>query len=86
MLIKDTHSGAAVTTTSGRALRRVVINASFGTLGLGTASLLLYPKIAALVAGGGLSLGTGFVANLALVFGSLMFLREAQRARLPKER
>ena len=61
--------------------RRVVLNTSLGTLGLGVASWLIYPKVAVFMIGGVGALGMGLVANLALVFGSLMFLREAQRAR-----
>lgn len=61
--------------------RRVVINTSTGILGLGMAAVLIYPKVVALLGGTLAPLGLGAVANLALVFGSLMFLREAQRAR-----
>ncbi|MGH7677255.1 MAG: hypothetical protein ACRENU_02235 [Gemmatimonadaceae bacterium] len=61
--------------------RRVVINTSLGTLGLGVASWLIYPKVAAVMIGGVGALGMGLVANLSLVFGSLMLLREAQPAR-----
>lgn len=67
--------------TAATARRQVAWNASLGVTGLGLASILMTPKIAALVAGNVAVLGTGAVANLALVFGSLMFLREAQRAR-----
>lgn len=73
---------AQPSTTVGKPLRRrVAWNASLGVTGLGIASILVAPKVAALVAGNLAVLGTGAVANLALVFGSLMFLREAQRAR-----
>jgi len=61
--------------------RRLVANLSLGFIGLSVAAVLIYPKAVALVSGGLAVLGTGAVANLALVFGSLMFLREAQRAR-----
>ncbi len=61
--------------------RRVVVNASLGLVGLSIASVLILPKAVALAAGSLEVLGTGAVANLALVFGSLMFLRKAQRAR-----
>ena len=61
--------------------RRVLLNGSLGLAGLSVASLLLAPKVVALASGSLEVLGTGAVANLALVFGSLMFLREAQRTR-----
>ena len=55
--------------------------ATLGVAGLGYAAALLSPKVTALLAGNLGVIGTGFIANLALVFGSLMFLREAFRAR-----
>ena len=61
--------------------RRVLLNGSLGLAGLSVASLLLAPKVVALASGSLEVLGTGAVANLALVFGSLMFLRQAQRTR-----
>jgi ribosomal-protein-alanine N-acetyltransferase len=61
--------------------RRVIFNASAGIVGLSLASVLIAPKALALAAGNMEVLGTGAVANLALVFGSLMFLREAMRNR-----
>ena len=61
--------------------RRALLNGSMGLTGLSVATLLLAPKVVALAAGSLEVLGTGVVANLALVFGSLMFLREAQRTR-----
>ena len=68
---------ASVITPQGR----LVANLTLGFIGLSGAAALIYPKVVALVAGGVEVLGTGAVANLALAFGSLMFLREAQRAR-----
>jgi hypothetical protein len=61
--------------------RRALLNGSLGLTGLSVATLILAPKVVALAAGSLEVLGTGVVANLALVFGSLMFLREAQRTR-----
>jgi hypothetical protein len=61
--------------------RRMVFNASAGIVGLSVASVLIAPKVIALAAGNLQVLGTGAVANLALVFGSLMFVREAMRIR-----
>ncbi len=63
------------------ARRKVIVNAGLGTVGLASASLLLYPEVVGLVVGNLGVIGLGTVANLALVFGSLMFLREARRAR-----
>ena len=61
--------------------RRVVAHLTLGLSGLSVAAALLHPKVVALAAGSIEVLGTGAAANLALVFGSLMFLREAQRGR-----
>jgi hypothetical protein len=58
---------------------------SLGVSGLVYAAVLLTPKLLTLGAGNPDVLGTGFVANLALLFGSLMFLREALRARGPAQ-
>lgn len=60
---------------------RSALPASLSILGLATGVVLLTPKIVALLAGDLAVIGTGFVANLALIFGSLMFLREALRIR-----
>ena len=42
------------------------------------AAWLIYPKVPHIFAGDPTVFGRGFVANLALVFGSLMFLRNAR--------
>jgi len=81
MLAGTSDPGAVQDKQAMRVRRRLVFNASTGVVGLSTASVLLAPKVAALLAGNLAVLGVGAVANLALVFGSLMFLREAQRAR-----
>ena len=54
------------------------VHLALGVIGLVAAAVLIYPK-AVRVAGGDMSvLGRGAVANLALVFGSIMFLRNAR--------
>ena len=57
------------------------LQSSLGVIGLGAASILIEPKLALLVAGNLEIVGMGLIANLALVFGSLMFLRNAQQLR-----
>jgi hypothetical protein len=52
-----------------------------GVIGLSGAAVLLFRKSPQLLAGNIDTVGTGFVANLTLVVGSLMFLREAQLVR-----
>ena len=80
MLTRNSR-GKQVTAPAERSLRRrVVVNGALGATGLGVAAVLIYPKMIALTAGAAV-FGTGAVANLALVFGSVMFLREAKRAR-----
>lgn len=64
------------------ARRRVALWTVFGVTGLAAAAVLLAPRIAALATGDFDVLGTGFIANLALVFGSVMGLREGRRARM----
>jgi hypothetical protein len=54
---------------------------TLGVVGLGYASLLIAPKLALLIGGSVEVVGVGFIANLGLVFGSLMFLRNAQQFR-----
>jgi ABC-type transporter lipoprotein component MlaA len=81
MLTGTSDPGAVQEKQAMQVRRRLVFNASAGVVGLSTASVLLAPKVAALLTGNLAVLGVGAVANLALVFGSLMFLREAQRAR-----
>ena len=56
-------------------LRQARLNLVLGVSGLTCAAVLIYPKAARLVDGDLTALGVGAVANLALVFGSLMFLR-----------
>lgn len=52
---------------------------TLGTVGVVGAGLLLAPKLAALAAGISLA-GVSLAANLALLGGSLMLLREGRRA------
>jgi hypothetical protein len=81
MLTKG-QSQSSLSSAPARVLRRrVILSTSLGATGLGAASLLMFPKLAALMSGSLEVIGLGAVANLALVFGSLMFLREAQSAR-----
>ena len=81
MLTQVPSPNQIVEKAPSRLRRRVVVNSSLGALGLGVASLLIYPKVVAFMVGGAVAFGVGLIANLALVFGSLMFLREAQRGR-----
>ena len=64
-----------------RLQRQSRLQASLGVVGLGGASLLIAPKLALLITGNLEAIGIGLVANLALVFGSLMFLRNARQLR-----
>lgn len=64
----------------GTALRRFALNLVVGTVAVGAAALLITPKVISLLDGSLEVLGVGAIANLALAFGGLMFLREAQRA------
>jgi hypothetical protein len=57
------------------------LQAATGVIGLGAGGLLVAPKLALLAAGNLEVIGVGLIANLALVFGSLMFLRNAQQMR-----
>ena len=57
------------------------LQASLGVVGLGGASLLIAPKVGLLLGGNLEAVGLGLIANLALVFGSLMFLRNAHQLR-----
>lgn len=59
------RSDTAPLSTARVAQRRVVINASVGILGLGTAAVLIYPKVVALLGGTLAPLGLGAAANLA---------------------
>jgi hypothetical protein len=61
--------------------RKSRVNLSLGVIGITGAAVLIYPKAALLLAGDLSVLGVGAVANLALLFGSLMFLRNAQMFR-----
>lgn len=58
--------------------RQSWLNLSLGVIGLSYAAVLIYPKAARLIDGDMTVFGVGAVANLALVFGSLMFLRNAR--------
>ena len=64
-----------------RLRRQSRLQASLGVVGLGGASLLIAPKVALLLGGNLEAVGLGLIANLALVFGSLMFLRNAHQLR-----
>ena len=78
MLTQESHPSGL----SSRTLRRRMLgNAALGVVGSAWGAVLIYPKVLALAAGSLDALGIGAIANLALLFGSLMFLREAQRAR-----
>ena len=79
MLTRDSTGKQVATPAERRLRRRVVFSGALGATGLGVAAVLIYPKVIALTAGAA-ALGVGAVANLALVFGSVMFLREAKRA------
>ena len=52
---------------------------ALGVVGLGSAAVLIAPKLALLAAGSSEVLGVGLVANVALIAGSLMFLRSARQ-------
>src|SRR5689334_6330644 len=54
------------------------LHAVLGIAGLAQAAILLSPKIPRLLAADSSVFGRGLLANLALVFGSLMFLRNAR--------
>ena len=54
------------------------VHAFLGVAGLAKAMLLLYPKVPRILAADSSVFGRGLLANLALVFGSLMFLRNAR--------
>ena len=82
--LRRVHLPASVT----RPPRRVLLDAGLGVTGLGYAVFLAAPKVAAIMAGSLEVVGVGLIANLALAFGSLMLLREAQRRvvrRLPAD-
>ena len=70
------------TTASTRATRTLRLHswlhAVLGIAGLMFAVVLIYPKAHRLINGDPRVLGRGAVANLALLFGSLMFLRNAR--------
>ena len=74
--VRSDHSQVAL-----RLRRQMRMQASLGAVGLGAASFLIAPKLALLFAGSLEPFGVGLIANLALVFGSLMFLRNAQQMR-----
>ena len=54
------------------------LHGALGVVGLAFAIFLIFPKAERLIAGDPSVLGRGAVANLALVFGSFMFLRNAR--------
>ena len=54
------------------------LHAALGVIGLIFAVYLIYPKAHRLINGDPRVLGRGVVANVALLFGSLMFLRNAR--------
>ena len=54
------------------------LHAVLGVIGLAFASYMIFPKVQRLIAGDHGVLGRGAVANVALVLGSLMFLRNAR--------
>jgi len=54
------------------------LHAVLGVIGLAFASYMIFPKLQRLIAGDYGVLGRGAVANVALVLGSLMFLRNAR--------
>ena len=60
--------------------RRVWANAILGTIALAAGGVLIYPKVIALFEGTQGVIGVGALANLALLFGGLMFVREAVQA------
>jgi len=80
------------TVTDSRATRNLRFNSwlhgALGVVGLAFAAYMIYPKAHRLIAGDPTVLGRGAVANVALLFGSIMFLRNARyfrrRAASPK--
>ena len=66
-------------TTKWRAQSRVHL--ALGIIGLTAAAVLIFPKATRLIDGDLTVLGRGAIANLALVFGSLMFLRNSRQFR-----
>jgi len=60
-------------TTNWRAQSRVHL--ALGIIGLTAAAVLIFPKATRLIDGDLTVFGRGAIANLALVFGSLMFVR-----------
>ena len=54
------------------------LHAALGIVGLTFAAFLIYPKVQRLINGDSRVLGRGAVANMALLFGSAMFLRNAR--------
>jgi hypothetical protein len=60
-------------TTNWRMQSRVQL--ALGVIGVGYAFVLMYPKAVRLLAGDSSVLGRGAIANVALLLGSLMFLR-----------
>ena len=69
----------AVDTRVGRTLRlQSWLHAALGVAGLTVAVFLIYPKVHRLINGDPHVIGRGALANLALLFGSLMFLRNAR--------
>ena len=61
------------------------LHAALGVIGLVFALYLIYPKALGLINGDPRVLGRGAVANVALLLGSLMFLRNARRFRRSAE-
>lgn len=59
--------------------RRMFVNLALGSVALGAAAILITPKVIALLDGSLQVVGVGALANLALLFGGLMFLREGVR-------
>lgn len=73
--------GSDETRIALRLRRQSLAFTALGVVGLGCASLLIAPKLALLIGGSVEVIGVGFIANLGLAFGSLMFLRNAQQFR-----
>ena len=69
------------TRTALRLRRQSLGFTALGVVGLSYAATLIAPKLALLLGGNLDVIGVGFIANLALTFGSLMFLRNAQQFR-----
>jgi hypothetical protein len=76
--IIDDTKGAVATPSAKSLVLQSRLHASLGIIGLLYAAVLIYPKAVAILAGNTHVLGVGTVANLALAFGSLMFLRNAR--------